>query len=271
MVLCCLIPVIAIGALLYINANNVYLPFLLLLLCPLIALLMFIPQTTRRKHNSNPPLLLNETTKETQRKDPADIRYSRIAWLYDIMNHISEAFYFSKHRKEILSKVRGKILEVGVGTGQSFKDYPPGQEIVGIDISEKMLESARKKAKNYLGRIELRRADVQNLPFEDNTFDTIFTSCVFCSVTDPVKGLEQLRRVLKKDGQILMLEHVRSKNRVLGFFMDLLNPIIVRLVGANINRDTVKNIRKAGLHVKEERNLSYDIVKSLQVTKKITA
>ncbi|NIU38531.1 SAM-dependent methyltransferase, partial [Candidatus Bathyarchaeota archaeon] len=60
--------------------------------------------------------------------------------------------------------------------------------------------------------------------------------------TDPVKGLKQLKRVLKNDGRILMLEHVRSKNRILGFFMDILNPLIVRLTGANINRDTVENI-----------------------------
>jgi ubiquinone/menaquinone biosynthesis C-methylase UbiE len=204
-----------------------------------------------------------------RKRDPADIRYSRIAELYDAVDYVSETSYFSKSRKQLLAKVQGKILEVGIGTGQSFKDYPPDQEIVGIDISEKMLGKASEKAKNYVGKVELHHADVQDLPFKDNTFDTIFTSFVFCSVTDPVKGLKQLKRVLKKDGRILMLEHVRSKVRVLGFFMDILNPLIVRLTGANINRDTVENIIKAGLQIKDEKNLSLDIVKSIQVSKQL--
>ncbi len=66
-----------------------------------------------------------------------------------------------------------------------------------------------------------------------------------------------------------MLEHVRSKNRILGFFMDILNPLIVRLTGANINRDTVENIIKAGLQIKDEKNLSLDIVKSIHVSKQL--
>lgn len=202
-------------------------------------------------------------------RDPADVRYSRIAEIYDAVDHISETSYFSESRKQLLSKVQGKILEVGIGTGHSLKDYPPSQEIVGIDISEKMLGKASEKARNYVGKVELHHADVQDLPFKDKTFDTIVTSFVFCSVTDPVKGLKQLKRVLKNDGRILMLEHVRSKNRILGFFMDILNPLVVRLTGANINRDTVENIIKAGLQIKDEKNLSLDIVKSIHVSKQL--
>lgn len=91
--------------------------------------------------------------------------------------------------------------------------------------------------------------------------------CLFCSVPDPIKGLREIRRVCKKDGKIIMLEHVRSKNKILGPVMDLLNPLVVRIVGANINRDTVKNLKSAGLKVEVEKDLMMDIVKHIKCKK----
>jgi len=130
-----------------------------------------------------------------------------------------------------------------------------------------MLRRAEEKLRNYHGKVELRLGDVQKLSFEDETFDTVFTSWVFCSVTDPVKGLTEVHRVLKKDGQLLMLEHVRSKNKMLGYLMDKLNTLVARLGVDNINRDTVENLRRAGFKVKQERNLAYDVVKTIVAAK----
>jgi len=127
--------------------------------------------------------------------DLVEARYDRVAKFYDALNFFIE-WFTSKHRKDILRQARGNILEIGVGTGSSFKDYPPGKHIVAVDISREMLQRAREKLKNYNGNIKLRREDVQNLSFKDETFDTVFTSWVFCSVTDPIKGLTELRRVL---------------------------------------------------------------------------
>jgi len=76
-----------------------------------------------------------------------------------------------------------------------------------------------------------------------------------------------VRRVLKKDGQLLMLEHVKSKNKMFGYLMDKLNPFVIRLGTGNIGRDTVENLRKAGVRVKQERNLAYDVVKAIVATK----
>ena len=91
--------------------------------------------------------------------------------------------------------------------------------------------------------------------------DAVVTACVFCSVPDPVLGLQEVRRVLRPDGKIVLLEHVRSRLPILGRIMDWLNPVSVRLQGANINRDTVGNVEKAGLHVRGVNNLLLDIVK----------
>jgi len=200
-------------------------------------------------------------------KDPAETLYNRNARFYDFFNYVGEKLYFSKCRKEILHTAKGKILEVGVGTGKSFDSYPPDMDIVAVDISDKMLEVAVKRAKYYKGKVELRREDVQHLSFKKKRFDTVFTSCVFCSVTNSVKGLREIHRMLKRGGQLLMLEHVRSKNSVLSRLMDAFNPVAVRLGGENINRDTVKNVKNAGFKVVKEKNLVFDVVKVIVAVK----
>lgn len=202
----------------------------------------------------------------TLKKDRIKERYDRVAKFYDALNFFVE-WFASKHRKKILRQAKGNILEVGVGTGSSFRDYLPNEHITAVDISRKMLWRAKEKLKNYNGNINLSREDVQNLSFKDETFNTIFTSWVFCSVTDPIKGLAELRRVLRKDGQLLMLEHVRSKSKTLGCLMDKLNPLIAKYGANNINRDTVENLRKVGFKVKQERNLAYDVVKAIVAVK----
>jgi len=204
------------------------------------------------------------------RADPRDhaakASFDAVARFYDSFCFIVEGFT-SRHRRELLRRAKGKILEIGVGTGGSFKDYPPGQQIVSVDISQEMLRRAEQKRSNYNGRIELREEDVQNLSFEDEVFDTVFSSWVFCSVTDPTKGLSEVRRVLKKGGQLLMLEHVRSNNKMLGRLMDKLNPLASRLGVGNINRDTVQHLRQTGFKIEEERNIAYDVVKAIVASK----
>jgi len=157
-----------------------------------------------------------------------------------------------------------RILEVGVGTGKNFPYYPQDTEVVAIDFSPRMLAKARKRALKQATKVELHEMDVQNLKFPDHTFDTIFATFVFCSVPDPVAGLQELRRVCKPDGRLFLLEHMRPGNLFMGLFFDLLNPLVVRLVGANINRKTIDNIRKAGWHIKIEEHLSSDIVRWIE-------
>ena len=199
-------------------------------------------------------------------KDPLEARYDRVARFYDAFTSFFE-WFVSRNRKKLLRQAGSSILEVGVGTGNSFKDYPPGKRIVAVDISREMLSRAAVKKKNYQGSVSLRRQDVQRLPFDDDFFDTVFTSCVFCSVTDPVQGLSELRRVLRKDGKLLMVEHVRSRGKMLGGLMDRLNPLVNRYGADNINRDTVDNLRKAGFWVEQDQNLVYDVVKAIVAVK----
>jgi ubiquinone/menaquinone biosynthesis C-methylase UbiE len=173
----------------------------------------------------------------------------------------------AKRKHEMIKQTKGTVLEVGVGTGKSLSHYPKGVELVGVDISPKMLARAEARAKDFPGKLTLKVDDVQSLEFLDNSFDMVVTSCVFCSVTDPVQGFREINRVLKPGGIGLHLEHVRSKQPLIGKIMDILNPMVVRMAGANINRDTAENIRKSGLRILEEKNLLSDILKLFKTGK----
>ncbi len=192
-------------------------------------------------------------------------RYNRIAGIYDVLDQPMEMF-FSKWRKELIAEAKGNTLEVGIGTGKNIPFYPKEVKLTGIDFSEKMVEIALKKAKNN-PNTRILQMDAENMDFNDNYFDTVVTSCVFCSVPGPVQGLREIRRVCKNGGKILMLEHVRSHKKGVGMLMDAFNFIPLNIYGANINRETYQNLLKAGFkpeHI-EVKNLWLDIVKQIKI------
>lgn len=109
--------------------------------------------------------------------------------------------------------------------------------------------------------------DIQELAFPDNSFDSVVASYVFCSVPHPVQGLQEARRVCQPRGKIVLLEHVRSPNSWLGRLLDLLNPLVVRVWGANINRSTLTNVERSGLHIETTTSLWIGIVKLIEARK----
>lgn len=196
-------------------------------------------------------------------------RYNRIASLYDLMEGLIERSRYSRWRELLWSKVEGlHILEVGVGTGKNFPYYPPDAEITAVDFSDKMLERAKDRASKRKVKVHLQQMDVQNLRFEDNTFDTVVASFVFCSVPVPVRGLIEVERVCKPGGKVALLEHVLSASHILGWLMNLANPLVVRIIGANINRRTVANVIKSDLVLEQVTDLGAGIFKLIEARKR---
>lgn len=114
-------------------------------------------------------------------------RYNRISKVYDLIEKPMEAMMMDNWRKELFKEIEGKkILEVGVGTGKNLQYYSSDKEVTGIDFSEKMLSKAKYRSE-HKENITLMEMNAENMSFEDNAFDTVATSCVFCSVPEPVR------------------------------------------------------------------------------------
>ena len=176
-------------------------------------------------------------------------RYDRIARFYDAFEAPMYLLGGHRRRARTITGASGRTLEVGIGTGRNIDLYPPEVGLTGIDIAPRMLAGAERRAQRVGRPVGLEVADVEDLPFPDARFDTVTATCVFCSVPDPVAGLREVARVTRPGGQVLLLEHVRPRNSVLGWLFDRLSPLVQRLVGPAINRRTETNVQAAGLDI----------------------
>lgn len=192
-------------------------------------------------------------------------RYDRQARIYDLTELPQEVLVFGRLRRRLWGEVDGGIaLEVGVGTGKNLPYHPDSARVVAVDISPGMLRRAVRSARKLGRRVDLLLGDAQHLPFRDGVFDVAVASFVFCSVPDPVAGLREVRRAVRPEGRVYLLEHVRASGRIAGRLMDLANPIAVRLSGANINRDTVANVAAAGVNLDAVESRGLGILKLIR-------
>ena len=187
-------------------------------------------------------------------ESPVRDTYDRIAGIYDLYTAPMDAMGGSKARARLFGRASGKVLELGIGTGANLAFYPPDLDLTGIDISPRMLQRAQRRA-NRLGRaVSLEVGDIERLPYSDSSFDTVTAACVFCSVADPVRGLREAARVTRRGGQILLYEHVRPTNRLLGRLADWASMWTRRAFGPELNRHTESNVAVAGLKIIESRS-----------------
>jgi ubiquinone/menaquinone biosynthesis C-methylase UbiE len=185
--------------------------------------------------------------------------WDRKARLHDVCEWPIERMALARWRRRVASLVTGlQILEAGVATGRNLPYYGAGQNVDAIDFSPAML--ARAKQRRTPAHVTLHLMDVEALGFRDETFDSVVALCVFCSVPDPVRGLQEIRRVLRWDGRAVLLEPMRPGSAWLGPLFDRLDPLVSRF-GPHINRRTTENILGAGLWIEQEENLLSDAVK----------
>jgi ubiquinone/menaquinone biosynthesis C-methylase UbiE len=167
------------------------------------------------------------------------------AWIYDLLMKPLGWLGLARLRGRLVRDVRGRTLEIGAGTGLNLALYDPGASpLVALDVDHDGLLRGRQRRPQAF----FVQASVEALPFRDEAFDSIVSCLVFCSVPHPAAGLAEVRRVLRADGQLAMLEHVRPPGRVLGWLADRLTPLWRRLTtGCHLNRRTTETLDHAGL------------------------
>lgn len=148
----------------------------------------------------------------------------------------------------------GRLLEIGAGTGLNFRFYPEGVTAVASEPSAEMIKIASTKQDSGVP-VRLIQARAEALPFADRSFDSVFATLVFCSVTSPQEAFAEIRRVVITGGPVVLLDHVRPAG-LLGYLFDALNVLTVALFDDHFNRRMADEARKAGLEVlRVERRL----------------
>ena len=180
-------------------------------------------------------------------------KYSRIARHYETLEKPLDRF-FCPLRERAVSFVRGKTLEVGVGVGKTLRHYPKDVELCAVDAVPEAIEIAREKARRLNLNACFEVADVEKLPFPDNSFDTVLSSFVFCTVPNPEKGMREILRVLKPGGRAIFLEHTKSDSVLLNYLFLLPLKLPLRLLlDDDPLRETHKLVRDYFEIEREER------------------
>jgi ubiquinone/menaquinone biosynthesis C-methylase UbiE len=170
----------------------------------------------------------------------------QVPWLYDLVCGLAEWAGLGRWRRWLVGNVRGRTLDLGCGTGRNLPLYAQEVRVTGLDPAEAVLRRARRRAPG----VPLVLARAEALPFRDGVFDTVVSGLAFCSVADPSVGLAEVRRVLRTDGTLRMLEHVRSSRPWKARLQDRIQPAWTRLMGGcHPNRETERAVETAGFWI----------------------
>lgn len=176
---------------------------------------------------------------------PATTEHPVVAALYDAYMWPQEVMGFRRQRERMAREATGRVLEVAAGTGLTFPFYADALEVVAIDPDPGMLKRARRRAERAPCPVRLLQADGESLPFDDGEFDTVLIAFGLCTIPHPEAAVREARRVLKPDGRLLFLEHVRSTGRRHARLQDLAAPVWSQLTGGcKPNRPSVETIER---------------------------
>src|SRR5690625_1298163 len=173
--------------------------------------------------------------------------------MYDQVMKLEENTKLNSARKQIIQRAYGRVLEIGSGTGINFPLYKsPVTSVDAIEPNPYMIKKSNKRKQQASIPIHLHQASAEELPFANDTFDSVVSTLVFCTIPDPDKALAEIKRVAKPGARILFLEHVKMPQPVLAKAQDVLTPIWKRIAdGCHLNRDTFALIQNSNLQIEE--------------------
>lgn len=182
-----------------------------------------------------------------------DATWGRIfSAIYDPLLRATEEAGLWEMRRETLAGASGRTIDIGAGTGANLGLFPAGTDVVMAEPDPHMIKRLRRKLAESGSEVELVEAGAEELPFEDDSFDTATFTLVLCTVPDPYAALTEAARILKPGGQLLFLEHVRAQQPGTARWQDRLEtPWRLFADGCHCNRDTVANIESSPLTLEE--------------------
>jgi len=193
--------------------------------------------------------------------------WDRAAPDYDASMARLERIWFTGGREWLGARARGRVLEVGVGTGTNVPHYPADAVVTGVDISPGMLAEARSRMA-ALGRpVTLLEADAQRLPFDDAAFDTVVCALALCSIPQPAVAIQEMHRVLEPGGRLLLLDHVASSAWPLRAAQRLVELVSVRVAGEHFTRRQLPLVEAAGFTIDEDERLQLGTIERIRATK----
>lgn len=156
----------------------------------------------------------------------------------------------ARHRRRLMSRAQGRILDVACGTGLNFPFFPSTSAITAIDLSRRILDVAHQKATNSNLNVKTQIMDAQKLEFAEASFDTVTSTLSTCTFPDPIQALSEMQRVCRPKGLILLLEHGHSSIPWLANYQDRhVYPHYQHNAGCRWNQDPLELVEKAGLRI----------------------
>jgi ubiquinone/menaquinone biosynthesis C-methylase UbiE len=182
-----------------------------------------------------------------------DVRrvFDAMAGRYDRTMAISERLLLPGSRDWAVGQARGQVVEIAVGTGLNLPLYPADVTVVGVELSEEMLDLARRKVADHdlAERVELRLGDVQALDLPDASADTVVSTFTMCTIPDPAAAMREAYRVLRPGGRFVLAEHGPSTCPVLGPLLRLAERFTVRFAADHLTRDPRPLLEEAGFDI----------------------
>jgi ubiquinone/menaquinone biosynthesis C-methylase UbiE len=173
---------------------------------------------------------------------------------YDGLMWPFERMAIGAWRRRLAARARGRVLEIGAGTGGQLRWYSRGLEVVALEPDPEMRSRARRRARAAAAQVRVVQGSAEALPFADGSFDTAVATFCLCTVTDQAAVLAELRRVLVPGGRLLAIEHVHLSWQPGRLLQSLTAPAWASLAGGcRLDRDTVAAVREAGFDLVEER------------------
>jgi len=171
------------------------------------------------------------------------------------------------NREWAVSRAEGDVLEIAVGTGLNLPFYDPAQSVVGIDLSPAMLEIARARAHDIGRDVDLREGDAHQLTFDDGSFDSVVCTFSLCNVPDPDRALAEMSRVLRPDGRLILVDHIRSSVKPILRLQKAIEVVSVRVDGDHMTRRPSESVEQQGFRIIERERLKWGVVERLVATK----